>query len=73
MTREEIVEKLNGVGIFNIDALMARIYYYRSHLDVFISQYWKIRLADTQQVLARAFGFCEIMDIVQSRGYGKTW
>lgn len=73
MTREEIVEKLNGVGIYNIDALMARVYYYRSHLDAFISQYWKIRLADTQQVIARAFGLCEIMDIVQSRGYGKTW
>ena len=33
-----------------------QIVYWRTHLDVFIGSYFKIRLKDTQRVVARQFG-----------------
>lgn len=33
-----------------------QIAYWRTHLDVFIERYFKIRLKDTQRVVARQFG-----------------
>lgn len=50
-----------------------QIYYWRTHLDVFIEDYFKIRLKDVQRVEARAFGNCQTLYFVQSRGFGKTW
>lgn len=42
------------------EKLWARqIHYWRTHLDVFIQQYFGIRLKDTQRVVARQFGNCE--------------
>lgn len=50
-----------------------QIHYWRTHLDVFIEDYFKIRLKDVQRVEARAFGNCQTLYFVQSRGFGKTW
>ena len=42
-------------------------------MDVFIQQYFGVKLKDTQQVIARAVGLASNSRIVKSRGYGKTW
>lgn len=50
-----------------------QIWYWRTHLDVFIEEYFKIELKDVQKVEARMFGNCDTIYFVQSRGFGKTW
>ena len=40
---------------------------------MFIQQYFKIKLKDTQQIVARQFGNADTLMVVKSRGYGKTW
>ena len=50
-----------------------QILFWRTHLDVFIQQYFGVKLKDTQQVIARAVGLASNSRIVKSRGYGKTW
>ena len=40
---------------------------------MFIQQYFKIKLKDTQQLVARQFGNADTLMVVKSRGYGKTW
>jgi len=50
-----------------------QIWYWRTHLDVFIEDYFKIKLKDVQKVEARMFGNRETIYFVQSRGFGKTW
>lgn len=45
-----------------------QILFWRTHLDIFISDVLKIKLKDTQQVIARAIGNGVYTDIVQSRG-----
>lgn len=57
----------------NFDGWVEQIWYWRTHLDVFIEEYLKVKLKDTQKVIARQFGNCDTMYDVQSRGYGKTW
>lgn len=57
----------------NEDAWAKQIRYWRTHLDVFIESYFQIKLKDVQKVEARAFGNCEDLTFVQSRGFGKTW
>lgn len=52
---------------------MRQIWYWRTHLDVFIEEYFNIKLKDVQKVQARAFGNCDTLYFVQSRGFGKTW
>ena len=52
---------------------MRQIWYWRTHLDVFIEEYFKIKLKDVQKVEARMFGNCDTIYFVQSRGFGKTW
>lgn len=42
-------------------------------MDVFIEEYFCIKLKDVQKVEARMFGNCETLYFVQSRGFGKTW
>ena len=42
-------------------------------MDIFIEQYFNIKLKDVQKVQARAFGNCDTLYFVQSRGFGKTW
>lgn len=50
-----------------------QLVYYRTHLDVFIEDYFKIPLKDIQKVVAREIGLASNCDLVQSRGFGKTW
>lgn len=59
--------------IKNIDQWAEQICYWRTHQDVFIEEYFKIKLKDVQKIQARAFGNCETQYFVQSRGFGKTW
>lgn len=40
---------------------------------MFIEDYFGIKLKDVQKVQARAFGNCDDLVFVQSRGFGKTW
>lgn len=59
--------------IKNIEAWADQILFWRSHLDVFIEDYFQIKLTDVQKVIARSIGNCDMSDVVQSRGAGKTW
>lgn len=52
---------------------MRQIWYWRTHLDVFIEEYFGVKLKDVQKVEARMFGNCDTLYFVQSRGFGKTW
>lgn len=80
MTYEDIEKTIQSegnvllpYGIQNVAGLVYQVYYWRDHLDVFIDEYFKVHLKDTQQVLARAVGRDDVLNVVQSRGYGKTW
>lgn len=57
----------------NIEGWKEQIWYWRTHLDVFIQNYLQIPLKDTQHIQARAFGNSDTLYLTQSRGYGKTW
>ena len=58
--------------ITNWDLMEEQIIFYRSHLDVFIEDAWApIKLNRDQHVIARQFGNCDDMAVVQSRGAGK--
>lgn len=59
--------------IRNTELWAEQIWYWRTHLDVFIEEYFKIKLKDVQKVEARMFGNCDTVYFVQSRGFGKTW
>lgn len=48
--------EINGVVLKNIQAWRKQIWYWRTHLDVFIQEYFLIELKDTQRVIARAIG-----------------
>ncbi len=59
--------------IKNTRLWVEQIWYWRTHLDVFIEEYFGIKLKDVQKVEARMFGNCDTIYFVQSRGFGKTW
>lgn len=59
--------------IKNIDGWVEQIWYYRTHLDVFIEDYFGITLKDVQKVEARMFGNCDTVYFVQSRGFRKPY
>lgn len=59
--------------IKNVEQWKKQIWYWRTHQDVFIEEYFKIKLKDVQKIEARIFGNCETIYFVQSRGFGKTW
>lgn len=59
--------------IRNKDIWVRQIWYWRTHLDVFIEDYLGVKLKDVQRVAARSFGNCDTIYFVQSRGFGKTW
>ena len=58
--------------ITNVEGWQKLIWYWRTHLDVFIVDYLKVPLKDTQRVVARAFGNGDTLFLTKSRGYGKT-
>lgn len=56
-----------------IDLLGEQIHFYRKHLDIFIEDYYGIKLYDPQKIVARAIGNCTDVSAAKSRGFGKTW
>ena len=60
--------------VTNLEAMEQQILFWRDHLDIAIEEIFKpIKLTRDQHVIARAFGRCSDVKIVQSRGSGKTW
>ena len=59
--------------IKNTELWAKQIWYWRTHLDVFIEEQFGVKLKDVQKVEARMFGNCDTIYFVQSRGFGKTW
>ena len=57
----------------NYDAWAMQIWYWRTHLDRFIEDYFKIKLKPSQRVDARIIGNFSSIDLVKNRGAGKTW
>ena len=53
----------------NLKLWARQIQFWRTHLDVFIEEYFHIRLKDTQRVVARQFGNADTLMVVKSRGY----
>lgn len=43
----------------NTDLWVEQILYWRSHLDVFIEEYFGVILKDVQKIQARCFGNCD--------------
>lgn len=59
--------------IKNYEAWAKQIWFWRTHLDRFIEDYFKIKLKPQQRVDARIFGLTQNADFVKNRGAGKTW
>ena len=59
--------------IKNFEAWAKQIWFWRTHLDRFIEDYFKIKLKPSQRVDARIFGLYRNIDLVKNRGAGKTW
>ena len=57
----------------NYEAWKKQIWYWRTHLDRFIEEYFKIKLKPSQRVDARILGNFQAIDLVKNRGAGKTW
>ena len=57
----------------NYEAWAKQIWYWRTHLDRFIEEYFKIKLKPSQRVDARILGNFRNIDLVKNRGAGKTW
>jgi len=57
----------------NFEAWSKQIWYWRTHLDRFIEEYFKIKLKPSQRVDARIIGNFNSIDLVKNRGAGKTW
>lgn len=69
-----VAPRLSQIKSIQHEDLWAKqIRYWRTHLDIFIEEYFKVKLKDVQKIQARAFGNCETLVFVQSRGFGKTW
>ena len=50
-----------------------QILFWRTHLDIFLERVMKVKLKDTQAVIARACGNGTNVKLVKSRGQGKSW
>ena len=59
--------------IKNYEAWAKQIWYWRTHLDRFIEEYFKIKLKPSQRVDARILGNFRNINLVKNRGAGKTW
>lgn len=57
----------------NYEAWQKQIWFWRTHLDRFIEEYFKIKLKPSQRVDARILGNFQSIDLVKNRGAGKTW
>ena len=68
------IEKASQIrDIRNYEAWAKQIWFWRTHLDRFIEEYFKIKLKPQQRVDARIFGLTQNADYVKNRGAGKTW
>lgn len=68
------VEKASQIReIKNYEAWAKQIWFWRTHLDRFIEEYFQIKLKPSQRVDARIFGLYRNIDLVKNRGAGKTW
>ena len=66
--------KLSQIRSIEHEDLWAQqILFWRSHLDIFIEDYFGVKLKDVQKIHARQFGNCDSLTAVESRGFGKTW
>jgi hypothetical protein len=76
---KKVVEKVVNINpnlvrdLKNIDLWVDQVLFWRTHLDVFITDYLKCKLYDTQHIVARQIGNGTDTYVVKSRGYGKTW
>ena len=59
--------------IKNYEEWAKQIWYWRTHLDRFIEEYFKIKLKPSQRVDARILGNFRNINLVKNRGAGKTW
>ena len=59
--------------IKNFEAWAKQIWYWRTHFDRFIEEYFKVKLKPYQRVDARIFAENQNIDLVKNRGAGKTW
>ena len=68
------IEKVSQIReLRNYEAWAKQIWFWRTHLDRFIEDYFKIKLKPQQRVDARVFGITQNADFVKNRGAGKTW
>lgn len=59
--------------IKDVKTWWTQILFWRSHLDIFLEKVMGVKLKDTQKVIARACSNGTKIDLVKSRGYGKSW
>ena len=74
MITSEEVRQNRFADTFNDDVWVEQLAYFRTHLDVAIEMMFPpIRLSNKQKIVARAVGNRSEINIVDSRGAGKTW
>lgn len=71
MTVQEKASQIREIK--NFEGWAKQIWYWRTHLDRFIEEYFKVKLKSFQRVDARAFGNDHTIFLVKNRGAGKTW
>lgn len=65
-------------GVENAEEWEKLILFYRSHLDIFIEEYFSspgrpVEFKDVQKIVARNCGNCTNVIDIESRSFGKTW
>ena len=75
-TRSNDVSKYNEIPF--VEEWEKQIWFYRSHIDIFIEEYLSsedkvLRLFPFQAIIARETGRCSFVDDVESRALGKTY
>lgn len=73
MGKEALKDLVSPELYEHLDTCATQIWYWRTHLDVFIEQYLHIKLFDLQKVIARMVGNGNDEAYALSRGQGKTW
>lgn len=73
MGKEALKDLISPEMYEHLDTCAKQIWYWRTHLDVFIEQYLHIKLFDFQKVIARMVGNGDDLGLALSRGQGKTW
>lgn len=66
-------DPIKRIEITRKDEWKKQIYFYRTHLDVFIEEIFEVKLFDFQKVIAREIGNSNNTILIESRSIGKTW